>query len=150
MVVNELLIELKKFLEIVIKDYNFKTNKQDILKEPQVVLGYLPFKGESENPDYPYIIIRAVNGVDDKEKSIISINIILGIYSEDNDGWEDIINVCQRVRQALLDNKTLANKFCLEQIEWEIFEEQTIPEWNGILRTLWSLPMIEKFWEVYL
>ncbi|CCJ32888.1 hypothetical protein [Caloramator australicus] len=148
MVAIELLNELKKFIENVVEEYVLETNNRETKKEPQVVVGYLPAKGESDIPDYPYVIIRAMNGVDNQEKSEIKINLIIGTYSDDHEGWQDTLNIIQRIRQRLLEQRTLAKKFRLElPLEWELFEEQALPEWNGLIKTIWTIPQPQEIIE---
>lgn len=139
MVAIELLNELKKFIEDVVKNYVLET-KCEIKKEPQVVIGYLPPKGETDIPDYPYVIIRALSGADEEDSSIVKINLIVGTFSESYEGWMDVLNIVQRIRQRLLEKMVISNKFKIGfPLEWDLFEEQPLPEWNALIKTNWII-----------
>lgn len=107
-----LIDELKGFLEGVVKNYWLETNR-DINKPPQVITGYLPPKKSTPDPDYPFVIVRLVEGTDNQEGATIIIKIIVGTYSEDaQNGWRDVANIIQRIwvelfRRRVIDRKSV-------------------------------------------
>ncbi len=138
-----LIDELRMFLENIAKTYILETGKSQP-KAPQVVEGWLPPKESQDTPDIPYIIIRLTEGEDTDEVARATIKILVGTYSEDNDGWKDSMNILLRIRERLLTMRTIENKFRIElPLKWKLFEEQPYPIWIGEITTNWivALPL---------
>lgn len=143
-----LLDELSQFLKQIVKDFYLDTDKKQP-KEPQIVKGYLPPKKSTLTPDFPYIICRLTDGEDTQAEGKVNVKILVGTYSEDNDGWMYAVNVMMRIRSKLLITRTLANKYRMEYpFKWKLFEEQAYPEWIGEILTTWTIAIpIEEFKE---
>jgi len=140
--------ELRNFIDDVVKNYWLETNKQDLNKPPQVVTGYLPPKKSTPDPDYPFVIVRLVEGTDNQEGATVTVKIIVGTYSEDaQNGWRDVANIIQRIWTELFKRRVIAKKFMVEYpMKFEMPEEQPFPEWVGIMTTTWTVahPVLEE------
>lgn len=139
--------ELRNFIDDVVKNYWLETNK-DLNKPPQVVTGYLPPKKSTPDPDYPFVIVRLVEGTDNQESATVTVKIIVGTYSEDaQNGWRDVANIIQRIWTELFKRRVIAKKFRVEYpMKFEMPEEQPFPEWVGIMTTNWTVahPVLEE------
>ncbi|MGI6436406.1 MAG: hypothetical protein ACOX0F_13855 [Syntrophomonadaceae bacterium] len=133
--------ELCAFLETVLTEFLLETGKgQD--KAPQVAEGWLPPKGSSDKPDFPYVIVRLCEGTDSEERGQATIKIIVGTYSEEIEGWKDVGNIIMRIRNTLLITRILNNRYQLElPLKWQLFEEQPYPEWIGQITTKWTIAL---------
>ncbi|MDP5277145.1 hypothetical protein [Chengkuizengella axinellae] len=138
-----LIQSLCKFLEGVVENYTLESNIKT-LKTPQIVDGFLPpKKGNQPEAEFPYIIVRLVEGEDEKEESTTTIKMLFGTYSEDVQGFHDVLNLMEKVRQALLKKRTIDNKFRMElPYKWEVPEEQPHPEWFGMSISKWIIPKV--------
>lgn len=132
--INLLVDEFKTFVEQVVKNYALETN-QETEKVPQVLTGFLPSKHSEYGPDFPFVIVRVLKGTDASEQSTVTIRLYIGTYSEDEkNGWRDVANIIERIRIELLRQRIIGKRFRVElPIEFEIPEEQPIPEWFGTM-----------------
>lgn len=140
----DLMKSLKRFLEQVIQHYSLETNVKTI-KEPQVIEMFLPPKKYNEIPDYPFIIIRIIDGEDTETDATVKVKLLFGTYSEDRDGYADVLNMMERVRQELLKQRILDKKYRMElPYTWKVFEEQPYPEWIGEATTTWVVSRVQE------
>ena len=135
-----LLTELKKFIEGVVKDYSLETQEKGKRKEPQVVEGYLPPKKATDIPDFPYVIVRLMDGTDTDSEAKVTIRIVFGTYSEEFEGWKDPLNILFRVREKLFTQRVLAKKYRVEYpLKWQSFEDPPYPAWIAEMTTIWTV-----------
>lgn len=120
LVVEELAIYLTKALE------NFKLQTKNNTKSPKVFKYFLPTKRKVAEDDFPLIIIRPVAGEDgENQTKSITVKIICGVYSDEDDGIYDLSSMIEKTRLNLLENYDISNKFKLEKpIKWEIYDDQ--------------------------
>lgn len=132
--------ELKVFIEGVVSDYRLDTKQAELSRAPQVLAGYLPPK-EPNSTDYPFVIVRFIEGTDAQDEGKAVIKIIAGTYSEDAQaGWRDPANILQRIRTEFLKRRIVGGKFRLEfPLKIEMPEEQPYPEWIGFMTTTWTI-----------
>ncbi|GEB35305.1 hypothetical protein [Brevibacillus parabrevis] len=140
-----LMHSLKTFLEEVVVDVEL-TNPKGTLTTPQVFLEALPQrKADSQEEDYPFIIVRAAGGEDLEDGSTASLNLIVGTYSKDDSGFIDVLNIIEDVRQALLKKRVVGQSFRMElPLKWKLFDEQPYPGWVGEMNTLWTIPQVQE------
>ncbi|HOV79367.1 MAG TPA: hypothetical protein PK728_04615 [Bacillota bacterium] len=143
---------LRDFIEPLVKSYVLETNRPNLAKPPQVVTGYLPPKNPNfDAPDFPFVIVRFVEGTDSDDGSTAVVKIIAGTYSEDaREGWRDAANILQRVKTELLKRRVIAKKYRVElPMKIEMPEEQPFPEWIGVMTTTWAVaqPLEEVIYE---
>ena len=109
--------------------------------EPQ---GYSPEDIES---NFPCVIVKIDETTDREEGSLdaarISVRILAGTYDESPDcqGYRDVLNIIEAVRQCLLtmDARVLVNKYRLEMpMKSYLFDEQAWPIYFGQIETVWE------------
>ena len=139
----EVMNDLKRFLEENIQNVRLST-KENTNKVPSVVLGYLdPLQEErEEKDDFPYILIRCLEGSEDEESSI-RLKIIFGIYSEDVKGWMDVLHLIQVVKLAILKKKIFEFYSVITPLKFSIPEEQPYPYFFGFMDVSFEVPHIE-------
>lgn len=114
--------------------------------EPPVYLYDLPHKtkGNQSVDEPPYIVIRATSGSDDAEASMVKVALVFGVKDSEL-GIATLSNLMERVRIALLRTRLLGKQFTLQEpYQWEIFDEQPQPIYEGIATTTWMLPTIRQ------
>ncbi|TGV00499.1 hypothetical protein EN829_057710 [Mesorhizobium sp. M00.F.Ca.ET.186.01.1.1] len=140
-----LMHSLKAFLEEVVADVEL-TSPKGIFARPQIFLEALPQrKADSQEEDYPFIIVRAAGGEDMEDGSTASLSLIFGTYSKDDDGFMDVLNIIECVRQALLKCRVVGKSFRMElPLKWKLFDEQPYPAWVGEMNTMWTIPQVQE------
>ncbi|MCM3141305.1 hypothetical protein [Brevibacillus sp. MER 51] len=140
-----LMRSLKSFLEEVVANVEL-TSPKGVLTQPKVFLEALPQKAaSSQEEDFPFVIIRAMGGEDQDGKASVSINLLVGTHSKDDDGFIDVLNIIEDVRQSLLKNRVVGGSFRLDlPLKWKLFDEQPYPGWIGEINTLWEIPRVEQ------
>lgn len=149
MVEIELAKELGKFIAAAVKDYRLPVRNGD-LRAPQVVIGYLPPKRSKGMDDFPFVIVRPVKGQSEERTSSATVDLIIGCYCEEDEGFEHCLNVMSSIRTALCRAGTIANKYQFRQpITWELAPEQPFPQWLLSMTTEWvfAAPIVEHFEE---
>lgn len=145
-----LLKELEKFTEQLTENLSFG----DAGDKVSVHLGWLPAKEAPKGPvppvpvldsEFPYIIIRALDGEDTDTNGTVQVKFLLGTKSKDKDGYLDIIHLFETLRLGLLSSGIIGRRFEIQRpVGWTLFEEQPYPEWIGEIRTTWTTPKIMK------
>jgi len=107
-----------------------------------MVAGWLPPRRTDDEPRVPYLILRPTKGTDSDDGSRLTVRLLLETFSEDVAGWQDLTNVVQRIRNALNGGRTLG-PFFLESLDWELFDEQPLPQWGAIVTTTWTQPRVD-------
>ena len=149
MIETNLAIALGVFIEGALKDLRLKTKKGE-LRAPQVVDGYLPPKRTLDDDDFPFVIVRAEEGVSDMGQTVVTISLIVGCYTTETDGYAHCMEIMQRIRFALcrMPNQTLAGRYQLEfPITWRNTPEQPYPQWQLEMTTKWvfNTPQLTNF-----
>lgn len=144
MIENLLVDDLIAYLESYFKE-NLLPSEQGDYVPPKIVSGWLPHKRSSgpEDRDFPFIIVRPRKGATtDQSNSSASIELLIGAYSEEYDGYQHNMQILARLRQALfgLPALTLNSRYRLEfPLNWELFEDQPWPEWAMKVVTNWTV-----------
>ena len=136
--------DLIVFVERAVKNFRLTSGKS--LAAPTVHKAYLPLDDDGK-PIFPYVIVRLTKVTDPENvPSKARILILIGTQSEDADGFVDAWNVGERIRQALLRNRTLSKMFQLQlPLELESPErEQPYPEAICWLTTHWTVPQPQE------
>jgi len=115
-------------------------------RAPSIIDGWLPPKAGSDAEDYPFILVRPSSGLDTEESAEqhaeAKFKIIIGTYSDTDDGWIDLMLIVDAIRFDLGAAPVLQGTG-FEQVgplTWEIPEEQPRPEWLATVTTNWILP----------
>lgn len=132
---------------------------------PKVFLGWLPIKNAPEvmdtlekpikrqrQPDndyFPYVVLRLVEGEEEENDAMATVRIGIGIYddSDEMEGYMNLANVIEEIKQAILKVGILDHKYeTTDRIKWKIYEDQseTWPMWEGEMLTKWTLPGIQR------
>lgn len=137
-------------------------------RAPRVIGGWVVPKGPLVE-EFPFIIVRPSSGSDSSEEqndraripdAVATFKLIVGTYSDDDDGFLDVLNVIDAIRHSLLSAPTLL--LADEQDEdqatacehvgpllWELpasnpDESQPRPQWFGVVTTTFRLPRPER------
>lgn len=139
---NHLTQELRAFLADALKDFSYLAQDGKTEGSPKVINAFLPPKKESDGRDWPFVVVRPVEGSIDEEKTTVSVQIIVGCWSREFEGYEYCLNVLSRIRNALamLPARTLDHRFLLAfPVKWELLNEQPYPSWTAVMTTDWML-----------
>lgn len=150
MIETDLALSLGIFVEQVLKDLRLPTKTPDHFKAPTIFDGYLPPKRAMGDDDFPFVIVRAEDGMSERGKTIVTIALIIGCYTTETDGYAHCLEIMQRIRTALceLPAQTLAKKYQLAfPITWNNVPDQPYPQWQIEMTTKWVFntpQMIER------
>lgn len=139
---NHLTQALRAFLAEALKDFSYLAQDGRTEGAPKIVNGFLPPKKEPDGRDWPFVVVRPVEGSIDEEETSISVEIIVGCWSREFEGYEYSLNVLSRIRNALtmLPARTLDHRFRLDfPIKWELQADQPYPSWTTVMITDWIL-----------
>lgn len=130
-----LLNAIKQFLDSLLAD--------NVTTVPEVHLGYLPQKTAQsiKDPIYPCIVVRVLEGEETAENNQVTIRLLFSTTSIEDDGFLETLNLMERVKNALLNQRVLDGRFEIDYpYKWKFFEEQAQPEWFGEAIVKFSLP----------
>ena len=130
---------LSAFVREKVADFRLPTKK--LLTAPVVYSGYLPLDDEDDSI-CPYVIVRLTQVLDEDRQSTAKIVILIGTRATDDGFWRDCVNVAERIRQALLQQRMVDKRFRLQlPLKIEFPEgEMPYPEAVCMLDTTWIIP----------
>jgi hypothetical protein len=140
MVTNFLTKALRELCEQAVKDFRLPTKDGKTLRAPQIVNGFLPPKRSTDLDDFPFVLVRPEQCTTDRESEEVRVNIIVGCYSEEYDGFEYGVNVVERIKEKIctLPAETLAQRYQMRYpIKWTMVPEQPWPQWQIDMETIW-------------
>ena len=140
MVTNFLTKALQELCAQAVKDFRLPTKDGKTLRAPQIVNGFLPPKRSTDLDDFPFVLVRPEQCTTDRESQEIRVNIIVGCYSEEYDGFEYGVNVVERIKEKIctLPAETLAKRYQMRYpIKWTMVPEQPWPQWQIDMETIW-------------
>ncbi|MBQ3840550.1 MAG: hypothetical protein II819_11555 [Fibrobacter sp.] len=140
MVTNFLTKALRELCEQAVKDFRLPTKDGKTLRAPQIVNGFLPPKRSTDLDDFPFVLVRPEQCTTDRESEEVRVNIIVGCYSEEYDGFEYGVNVVERIKEKIctLPDETLAKRYQMRYpIKWTMVPEQPWPQWQIDMETIW-------------
>lgn len=140
MVTNFLTKALRELCEQAVKDFRLPTKDGKTLRAPQIVNGFLPPKRSTDLDDFPFVLVRPEQCTTDRESEEVRVNIIVGCYSEEYDGFEYGVNVVERIKEKIctLPSETLAQRYQMRYpIKWTMVPEQPWPQWQIDMETIW-------------
>lgn len=143
MTIYNALNNFKAFIEEVARNERLLT-KTNQSKMPQVKLGYLEENeyGE-EKEDFPYIVIRYLKDQVNEESATVNIKILFGAYSEDSEGWMDILHCMELIKREILKKQSFDFYTVEFPIKCTIPEEQPFPHYVGMMELELTVPRIE-------
>lgn len=80
-----------------------------------------------------------------EEDSICKIAFIVGLYDEDDNyqGYKDVMNIIEKVKQRLKTKRFYSNQFELKlPLKWVIHEEDIYPYYFGGIESSWKMPIV--------
>jgi len=118
-------------------------NKGGEDQAPQVVPGWLP-PNVAGAERFPWIIVRPRTGTDDPQggtqSAAATIDLLLGVYSDTDDGWLELVELLDALRLDLHGAPTIGAYEHTGPLSWEIPEEQPRPQWLARVTTIWTVP----------
>jgi hypothetical protein len=100
---------------------------------------------EDFEANFPCVIVKLDEGTDKEENTAdatrIAARILVGVYDETPDcqGYRDVMNIIETIRQDLLTTRYLERKYRLEMpFKWYLFEDQPWPVFFGQIETVWE------------
>lgn len=145
----DLLDELCEEVQRIVAGYWLESGRQGgpALQRITVLKQLVPPK-KQENSEVPFVLVYIHEGEDARDESTITLPILVGTYSEDEDGWRDAMNVAFAIRQALLAQPLLAEKYQLllplkyKALEQLTADARTYPVSYLQLLTSWQMAAI--------
>lgn len=140
MVTNFLTKALRELCAQAVKDFVLPTKEGQKPRAPRIVNGFLPPKRSTDLDDFPFVLVRPEQCTTDRESEEIRVNIIVGCYSEEFDGYEYGVNVIERIKEKIctLPAETLEQRYQMRYpIKWNMVPEQPWPQWQIDMETIW-------------
>ena len=119
-------------------------------RAPEVIGGWLPPKGDAEVERFPFVIVRPRRGADSQqggdEVATAAIEIIVGTYSDTDNGWWDVAHVIDTIRADIGAAPSIEGTAFehVGPLTWEIPEQQQRPQWFGNVISNWIIPRPER------
>lgn len=90
---------------------------------------FLPKDLFDETTYYPLVLVEWLSTLDNlKSVSTAQIGLTIGTYAKEADGWIDAFYLMELIRQHLLKNRLIAQKFRLTgEVNWQVPSEQPAP-----------------------
>ena len=106
-----------------------------------IFVGWLPEKKGQEDEDYPFALVRPVDGTVGMDGTAMAVDIVLGVFAGETRGCEYVLNVQRHLLNALctLGERRLRDKYCLAMpVTWELPDDQPYPVWVAVVHTEWT------------
>ncbi|MDR1509230.1 MAG: hypothetical protein LBS53_06290 [Synergistaceae bacterium] len=100
---------------------------------------------EDFEANFPCAVVKFDEGTDKEENAPdatrVTVRILIGAYDDTPDcqGYRDVMNIVETVRQELLTTRYLERKYRLEMpFKWYLFDEQPWPVFFGQIESVWE------------
>lgn len=153
MTINTFLENLCREIMFLFKDFQFKEESGE-LTNLNVFSQSLPIPSGEDDPEpFPYIVVRAADGgkISPNSSETVRVGFVIGIFDEslNNQGYKDVFNIIDRIRQRFEKNPILCKRYCRlhsEQypIHWTTSDEDTHPYFFGGVEMTFAIPTIEQ------
>lgn len=130
-------------LKEVVQNLRLDNESLDDIVIPQVFDGWLPEKRSTENDDFPYVIVRPSKG-GGIDAETVSVNIMVGVVSEDSNGYRYAVQVKDHIKIAFLQNQILDSRFRIVKFDWKLPDVQPKVFWELEINTEWQVPRVEQ------
>ena len=101
---------------------------------------------EDFEDNLPCVVVKFDEGTDKEENAPdatrIAVRVLVGVYDErpDCQGYRDVMNILETIRQELLTTRYLERKYRLAMpCKWYLFEDQPWPVFFGQIETVWEI-----------
>lgn len=129
-------------------------------KRISIFKGCLPPKRQSENDDYPFVLVVPSAGTVDREFAHATVNIYCGSWHDGNEGYAEVLNIVQRLLIALSQIESSLDKRYIPEsnVKW-IFPDASAQAgapkmWQAMITTNWkyhtssnNLPIKDEYFE---
>lgn len=139
---------IKDRLASIVQYRDLSTKDPADRKVPTVIDGWLPPKEGASAEQFPYLLVRPKSGNESPpgadQNATATFEIIIGCYSDTDDGFLDVIGLIDAIRYDFNDSPVLASNY--EQIgpmTWEL-EIAARPQWLGSISTIWQIPRARR------
>jgi hypothetical protein len=136
-------------LEVVAARLWGLSTKTESQRAATVLPGWLAPK-TVESEQFPFILVRPRSGEDSvqgaDERGTAQVRLIIGTFSDTDDGWIDVLSIIDAVRDDLgaapaIDGTAYEH---VGPLTWEIPDDQARPQWFGYVTTNWQLPRTQR------
>lgn len=130
-----LLDALAQELEPVAEEMGFKVFRQ-----------FIPPKKREDEPFQDYVLVSLGDGSQESEESTQQVVVTFGAEdcpcgASDYQGYRDVVNMMEKVKQHLLRHRTVSGKFELRlPVQWVFPEEENYPYYFGGLLMSFTIP----------
>lgn len=143
------LIARMKLLAAALWDLPTKTGAD--ADDVPVHFGWLPPVKSGDAPRFPYLLVRPHGGEDSipggQQTASAAFDIIIGVYTDTDDGEQDLLHVIDAIRIDLAAAPELADTAYSHTgpLTWDLITDadprrSTRPEWLAVVTTNWTLP----------
>lgn len=156
MALNHLMDCLKQFTEDTLKDMVLPVKQENWTEQPLVrkidVYKYMPPTHSDRKELVPYIMFQPLAGADEEDsqthqrKSTLTVRGYIATFNYDGQqGQLSLVNIIERMRQALLTTGMIGDKYELElPFEYRIYDDNVSPYHEAEFVTSWSIPVIQR------
>lgn len=111
---RNLIKALAKGLREVLKDFKLSAEYQADRKV-RIYEQIMPIAEAANDTLIPSVLIYLMQVYEDGTDSTATVNFNVAVYGGENEeGWQDLFNIAERVRQFVLTHPIIDDKFCLE------------------------------------
>jgi hypothetical protein len=122
--------------------WRFETKKAT--RAPRVVAGWLPAK-TPDGEEFPFVIVRLRTGTDGDEDARATADLLIGTYSDTDDGFADVLLLIDAIRDSLGSTPVVGDCFeCVPPLTWELLDEQPRPQWFGRVTATFVVPRPQR------
>lgn len=108
---------------------------------PDVYNGFVPKarRGQQE-PRMPFVVVRIEEGTDNGPEmsaynTTMQAMIIVGCKRDtDEEGYRDVVCIIEKIRQRFLNSPVFGARYRAERpFDWKISDDETWPNWYGVM-----------------
>lgn len=142
-------LAIKARMEVVAAAFPLLETKTST-RAPTVIDGWLPPKPGKNAEVYPFLLVRFTGGNDTEQgaeqNATAAFDIVIGTYSDSDNGWLDLLLVIDAIRVDLNAAPAIAGTAFEHTgpLVSKIPQEQTRPEWLGVVTTNWTIPRAQR------
>lgn len=143
-----LVLALSAYVRDVVKDYRLESDgggEKRVTVYEQLIPEEVFEHDDAE--EYHPLIGVSLRTMEDDERAELTVDLTVGTYSEDRDGWRDLLNMLDTVRLGLLKKQLLEGRYRLiTPLTAEVLERQPVPFFYGFMTARYMMyqPMEER------
>lgn len=143
----QLMQRLADRIRAVVKDYALQDSEGDhLLRTPSVWLQELPeklYEDTVDAADYPFVLLMMGGGSLTEQDAACEVAIMVAGHEDaaDRQGWLIPAEMTWRILTDLASNPAIGPFKLRFPVSWELPREQPDPQWFGLIRLSWELPV---------